>query len=454
MSQNIQHNIALHKKKAAVLVEKGGARIPIPKQLDSEDPKLKRRRGPRERADDPKFGYTERLLSKTFDDGRVFTEEGSWTNMKLVVPSVPPPPPRAGVALSFMENLHIQGLFAYVLNEGPQPIREAYRFLAESGQDMRVLLSKFTFPGALRAYAQNFRVEKDVVHLNGNFAYGKVKFRVAQQPVIRRGYQPQVVFTGSTETSLESNWPPLAFREILAEDQRYFAQRDGAQPTGFALVQRVDRYVSSYPSAAMCLRHLREQERFATDPSYGAPAEPEGPPSSLLEDRPPWQLRQMEIAWREGWRQDAQINDENSAKLRSIRARITGWVTDRKHWCMKCRDRRWCRVVICGREGYKPANAVFRATATSLGFLAADQIFSIETFDRGQVDAEEDHTLEKFGDAVMEGLHKAEVVPRDEDAYFRDHLDQGLDAVREELVRAARATPELLGIVTRVMNAA
>ena len=97
---------------------------------------------------------------------------------------------------------------------------------------------------------------------------------------------------------------------------------------------------------------------------------------------------------------------------------------------------------------------MFRATATSLGFLTADQIFSIETFDRGQVDAEEDHTLEKFGDAVMEGLHKAEVVPRDEDAYFRDHLDQGLDAVREELVRAARATPELLGVVTRVMNAA
>ena len=240
MSQNIQHNIALHKKKAAVLVEKGGARIPIPKQLDSEDPKLKRRRGPRERADDPKFGYTERLLSKTFDDGRVFTEEGSWTNMKLVVPSVPPPPPRAGVALSFMENLHIQGLFAYVLNEGPQPIREAYRFLAESGQDMRVLLSKFTFPVSLRAYAQNFRVEKDVVHLNGNFTYGQVKFRVAQQPVVRRGYQPQVVFTGSTETSYESNWPPLAFREILAEDRRYFAQRGDAQPTGFALVQRVD----------------------------------------------------------------------------------------------------------------------------------------------------------------------------------------------------------------------
>jgi len=67
----------------------------LPKDSTEEDPKLKRRAGPKRRADDPKFGPTERLLDTDFKDGRVFTEAGTWTNMKLVVPSVPPSPPRA-----------------------------------------------------------------------------------------------------------------------------------------------------------------------------------------------------------------------------------------------------------------------------------------------------------------------------------------------------------------------
>jgi hypothetical protein len=76
MSQNILRNIALHKKKAAILEEKGGARIRLPKAVEAEDPKLARRAGPKRRADDPKFGPTERLLDKDFKDGRVYTEPG------------------------------------------------------------------------------------------------------------------------------------------------------------------------------------------------------------------------------------------------------------------------------------------------------------------------------------------------------------------------------------------
>ena len=174
----------------------------------------------------------------------------------------------------------------------------------------------------------------------------------------------------------------------------------------------------------------------------------------MLEDRPPWQLRQMEIAWREGWRQDLPFTEENDAKLRGIRARITGWVVqaERKHWCARCRDRRWCRAQVCGREGYKPANAVFRATVTSLEFLTAEQIYVIGQFNPGDLD-EDDALLTKFEDAVVEGLRNAMVLRQDEEEYYRGDLDEGLDDVREELVRAARATPELLGIVTRVMNA-
>ena len=119
---------------------------------------------------------------------------------------------------------------------------------------------------------------------------------------------------------------------------------------------------------------------------------------------------------------------------------------------MRCRDRRWCRAQVCGREGYKPANFVFRATVTSLEFLAATQIYVIGQFNPGDLDDEDDVLLTRFEDAVIEGLLKAMVAPQDQDEYFRDDLGQGLGDVREELVRAARATPELLGSITRVMN--
>ena len=109
---------------------------------------------------------------------------------------------------------------------------------------------------------------------------------------------------------------------------------------------------------------------------------------------------------------------------------------------------------MCGREGYKPTGAVFRATVTSLEFLTADQIWTIGQFNPGDLTEQEDALLTRFEDAVIEGLHGAMVVPQDRDEYFRDELDEGLDDVREELVRAARATPELLGIITRAMNAA
>ena len=60
--------------------------------------------------------------------------------------------------------------------------------------------------------------------------------------------------------------------------------------------------------------------------------------------------------------------------------------------------------------------------------------------------------LDAFGDAIMDGLHAAGVVPQDQDDYFEDQLDEALDDVRVAIERAARATPEMLGVIARVMN--
>ena len=119
---------------------------------------------------------------------------------------------------------------------------------------------------------------------------------------------------------------------------------------------------------------------------------------------------------------------------------------------MRCRDRAWCRLEACGVEGYKPRGAVYRATFKGLRYLTAKQIFKIETFDRDRVDARGDELLEKFGDAIMDGLHAAGVVPQDQDDYLEDQLDEALEDVRVAIESAARATPDMLGIITRVMN--
>ena len=236
MSQNILHNIDLSRKKAAVLAEKGGARIRLPKSVEeNEDPKDARRRGPKRRADDPKFGATERLLNTTFKDGRVYTESGKSTNMKLVVPSVPPKPHRAGVGLSVVQRGHMRSFFAWLLNEGPQTIREAHRFLKETG-DMSALLTKYTFRQALQSLDDAIQVKDDIVFIDGECVRDGVRFRVQQRPEVRRFVNPEIEFLGSERLS------KLSLEMLVDLDRRYFDSVEKDPPERYDLVQRMIRW--------------------------------------------------------------------------------------------------------------------------------------------------------------------------------------------------------------------
>lgn len=90
-------------------------------------PSLSRRLGPKRRIDDPRYGETQRLRDDDFSFGRVRTEGGEETNLKLAMGSRPPPARPGPLGRELVEAL--EGLRARVMEKGPQPFEAAVEFL-------------------------------------------------------------------------------------------------------------------------------------------------------------------------------------------------------------------------------------------------------------------------------------------------------------------------------------
>ena len=74
----------------------------LPKRgADDDDPLLRKRSGPRQRVDDPVYGETKRITwaeDRQFKHGQVKAEDGTTSNLKLVVPSKPTSKQRDAIA--------------------------------------------------------------------------------------------------------------------------------------------------------------------------------------------------------------------------------------------------------------------------------------------------------------------------------------------------------------------
>lgn len=129
MAENIQHNFRQQHQRKELLRKKGGVRLQLQPRERDEDPRLllQRRRGPRKRIDDPRYGDTQRLRDDDFSFGQARTEAGEESNLKLVMGSVPPAVRPGPLGREIVEAL--EGLRARVMERGPQPFESAVQFL-------------------------------------------------------------------------------------------------------------------------------------------------------------------------------------------------------------------------------------------------------------------------------------------------------------------------------------
>jgi hypothetical protein len=161
--------------------------------------------------------------------------------------------------------------------------------------NVQTFASMFKFTDALRNF--NLHVENDVVYISGDNDYGTLRYRVEQSPRILRGYEPRIEWLPTKELT------PRRSLATFAEIERQYAEARGRDPpTGYELARRMAKYVANFDTDAEFERWVSEFEsqpdRFVLSPTD---RRDDARLASVLENRPPWQLRQMRLALRLGW---------------------------------------------------------------------------------------------------------------------------------------------------------
>jgi hypothetical protein len=178
-SQNLLHNLADSKKREDKIREADGVRPLLIGRQGKNDPD--RRKGPRERVDDPRWGDQRRLVDGpgAFSFGRVHTSDGQSAPTKLALKSkMAPAEPLLGEEAAAMKERvekYMEQLWTHMIDEtGPLSIADALEWLRDQGAD----LSNYKQKGS-----EIFKLFPEFFRLQGGFVLAHMDKNIEGIPV-------------------------------------------------------------------------------------------------------------------------------------------------------------------------------------------------------------------------------------------------------------------------------